>query len=547
MQLAAGCGPEAPERPVSTPPRITLGQGLIQAGLVTRQELVSLGANSEIALVRQLLKRERLDFTVLMALLADLELPLALVVQPEAVAILPARFREQHRLVPLFRSRQELHVGMVNPDDLYALDDLQRLAGCPVQTHRISPQQYAQWRRDFEASSVPVDDEQTISQLVDAILQQALRDRASDVHLEPTRTDLLVRFRVDGLLRQISVIPESLKGLVLSRIKIMGDLDIGERRVPQDGRRAMTIVDENGIDQAVDLRLSTLPTLHGEKIVIRLLPQTQERITLGQLGFDAAAMNRYERFIQRAQGLILITGPTGSGKTSTLYASLMQVQNPTLNVVTIEDPIEYQLQGINQVQVHPKAGLTFASGLRSILRQDPDVIMVGEIRDLETANTVFQAALTGHLVLSTVHTNDSAAAVTRLVDMGIEPFLLASATLGVVAQRLVRLICPECRVPDRPDPALLAQLGLSPDEPGDFARGAGCAHCFQTGYRGREAIVEVLAISPGLRDLIHDRAPEPEIRRQALKEGMVSLTDAGIAKAKAGRTTIEELVRVVLL
>jgi type IV pilus assembly protein PilB len=532
---------------VSTQPRLTLGQGLVQAGLVSRQELSTLGATSEAALVRQLLQHERLDVELLMSLLGELDLPLSLVVQPEALTQLPARFRSQHGIIPLFRSRQALHVGMVKPDDLYALDDLQRLAGCPVRTYRITSSQYAQWRRDHEVAAAPLDDDQTISQLVDAILQQALRDRASDVHLEPTRTDLIVRFRVDGLLRQISAIPESLKGVVLSRIKIMGDLDIGERRVPQDGRRAMTIADENGQEQAVDLRISTLPTLHGEKIVIRLLPQTQERITLAKLGFDAGALARYETFIQRAQGLILITGPTGSGKTSTLYASLMQVQDPSLNVVTIEDPIEYQLQGINQVQVHPKAGLTFASGLRSILRQDPDVIMVGEIRDLETASTVFQSALTGHLVLSTVHTNDSVAAVTRLVDMGIEPYLLASATLGVVAQRLVRLVCQECRQPHRPDPALLEQLGLRPDEPGDFAKGAGCAHCYQTGYRGREAIVEVMAVSAGIRDLIHERAPEPEIRRLALSEGMISLTDAGIAKAKAGLTTIDELVRVVLL
>ncbi len=532
---------------MTTQPRLTLGQGLVQAGLVSRQELSSLGATSEAALVRQLLKRDRLDVVGLMALLGELELPLSLLVQPDALALLPDRFREQHGIIPFFRSRHELHVGMVKPDDLFVLDDLQRLAGSPVRTYKVTPFQYAQWRRDHDSASVPLDDEQTISQLVDAILQQALRDRASDVHLEPTKADLVVRFRVDGLLRQISLIPESLKGPVLSRIKIMGDLDIGERRVPQDGRRAMTIVDENGTAQDVDLRISTLPTLHGEKIVIRLLPQTQEQVTLARLGFDPGALARYEGFIQRAQGLILITGPTGSGKTSTLYASLLQVQNPSLNVVTIEDPIEYQLAGINQVQVHPKAGLTFASGLRSILRQDPDVIMVGEIRDLETANTVFQAALTGHLVLSTVHTNDSAAAVTRLVDMGIEPYLMASATLGVVAQRLVRLVCQECRVPYRPDPALLGQLGLAPDEPGDFARGVGCAHCYQSGYRGREAIVEVLAITPGVRDQIHERVPEPEIRRLALSEGMISLTDAGIAKAKAGRTTIEELVRVVLL
>ncbi|MBC7542914.1 MAG: type II/IV secretion system protein [Candidatus Sericytochromatia bacterium] len=532
---------------MTTTPRLTLGQGLVQSGLISRQELNLLGANSEPALVRNLLKRERIDFDLLMSLVNDLDLQLGILVQAEAMELLPARFREQNQIIPFFRSRNELHVGMVKPDDLHALDDLQRLAVCPVRTYPISAAQYQQWWRDHTTVTAQLDDEQTISQLVDAILQQALRDRASDVHLEPTKTDLIVRFRIDGLLRQVSAIPESLKGLILSRIKIMGNLDIGERRIPQDGRRAMVVGDATGKDVELDLRISTLPTLHGEKIVIRLLPQSQEPITLKQLGFDPGALERYAGFVERAQGLILITGPTGSGKTSTLYASLMQVQDPTLNIVTIEDPIEYQLAGINQVQVHPKAGLTFANGLRSILRQDPDVIMVGEIRDAETASTVFQSALTGHLVLSTIHTNDSVSAVTRLIDMGIEPYLIASATIGVVAQRLVRLICLECKMPDRPDAALLMQLGLQPDEPGDFARGQGCAHCFQTGYRGREAIVEVLLITPTIRDMIHDRSPDPDIRRLALKEGMVGLTDAGINKAKAGRTTIEELVRVVLL
>jgi type II secretory ATPase GspE/PulE/Tfp pilus assembly ATPase PilB-like protein len=378
----------------------------------------------------------------------------------------------------------------------------------------------------------PASSDATIQSLVDTIIRQALNDRASDIHLEPTEAGLVVRFRVDGLLRRVETIPSSLAGLVVTRVKIMGDLDIAEKRVPQDGRVAGTFD-----AQKVDMRISTAPMLHGEKAVIRLLPQVGSFTQIHELGFAPEGLGTYMDFLKHAQGLILITGPTGSGKTSTLYASLLQKRDETLNVVTIEDPIEYQLASINKMQVNLKAKLTFASGLRSILRQDPDIVMVGEIRDTETAGIVFQSALTGHLVLTTLHTNDSIAAVTRLMDLGIEPYLISSATLGIVAQRLIRRICLACKESYVPDPATLQDLALSPmDAPATFARGRGCKACYMTGYRGREAIFEVLSVTEELRAGILARKPEQELRRLALSQGMVPLAQAGLQKVCEGIT-----------
>lgn len=387
----------------------------------------------------------------------------------------------------------------------------------------------------------PAVNDPTIQGLVDTIIRQALRDRASDIHLEPTDDGLLVRFRVDGLLRRVETIPSSIAGHVITRVKIMGDLDISEKRVPQDGRRTGIFDGRN-----VDLRISTAPLLHGEKAVIRLLPQDSACASIIELGFSPEGMMAYSEFLKHSQGLILITGPTGSGKTSTLYASLAERQDETLNVVTIEDPIEYRLSGINQMQVNLKAKLSFASGLRAILRQDPDIVMVGEIRDTETAGIVFQSALTGHLVLSTLHTNDSVSAVTRLLDLGVEPYLIASATLGIVAQRLVRRICIHCHEKYTPEPAVLSALKLSSEDiPEVLARGRGCPQCFETGYRGREAIFEILPITDELRDGILAQLPEQELKRIALSQGMEPLARSGVQKVLDGITTPEELLRVV--
>lgn len=382
----------------------------------------------------------------------------------------------------------------------------------------------------------------TIQGLVDTIIRQALRERASDVHLEPLESGLRVRFRTDGLLRQVELIPATLAGLVVTRVKVMGNLDIAEKRVPQDGRRAVEL---DG--RKVDLRISTAPMLHGEKAVIRLLPKDSSFASIQDLGFSPEKLGDYQGFLEHAQGLILITGPTGSGKTSTLYASLLRKRDDTINLVTIEDPIEYQLSGINQMQVNLKAKMTFANGLRAILRQDPDIVMVGEIRDAETAGIVFQSALTGHLVFSTLHTNDSIAAVTRLMDLGVEPYLISSATIGIVAQRLVRRVCPACKELYAPDPTVIEDLRIQVQDsrPASFARGRGCPDCFGTGYRGREAIFEILRITDELRDGILSKTHEQELRKVALAQGLEPLAQAGIRKVLDGITTPEELLRVI--
>jgi type II secretory ATPase GspE/PulE/Tfp pilus assembly ATPase PilB-like protein len=384
-----------------------------------------------------------------------------------------------------------------------------------------------------------------ISSILQSLLNDALKCRASDIHLESQEDRLRVRFRIDGLLREMGSFPAAESKQILSRVKVLADLDIANHRTPQDGRVTQQI---NG--QMVDLRVSTLPCLHGEKAVLRLLPKNNTFKELEQLGFNDRDLTVYRSWLSRAQGLILITGPTGSGKTSTLYTSLREIVDERRNVVTIEDPIEYQLADINQVQVNPRAGLTFANGLRSILRQDPDIIMVGEIRDYETAQTVFQAAMTGHLVLSTLHTNDAPNAVSRLLDMGIEPYLIAGALVGVIAQRLVRRVCRHCSVDYTPDGTDLQRLRLEGHPEClhigyQWQRAVGCRECFSSGYFGREGIFEVMAVDDGLRGLIHARAPQADLEAYLRVRNVPSLAEAGIAKVMEGSTTIEELLRVV--
>lgn len=395
--------------------------------------------------------------------------------------------------------------------------------------------------RSIEAFAGLPTDESTVSALVEDIITQALMDRASDIHLEPVAEGIVIRFRIDGILRQMDTIPKHLKNQVISHVKVIADLDIAERRVPQDGRVSKTL-----LGNKVDLRVSTLPTYHGEKVVVRLLPQNKSLIHLEDTGFGPQHLELYKTFLGRSQGLILLTGPTGSGKTSTLYASLNRLRRVTHNIVTIEDPVEYLLEGINQVQVHARAGLTFAGGLRSILRQDPDIIMVGEIRDKETSQIVFQSALTGHLVLSTLHTNDTVSAITRLVDMGVEHFLIGSALIGVVAQRLVRKICPHCSETYTPEPSAIQLLKLPPAAY-EFKRGAGCKECGGTGYFGREAIIELFPITHEIQSMIHDRVSEQKIRDYAIGHGMKTLAQAATEKVLEGKTTVEELLRVVIL
>ena len=381
--------------------------------------------------------------------------------------------------------------------------------------------------------------EAPVVRLVNLLVENAIASEASDIHIEPFEDTLRIRYRIDGILYEQEAPPRRLQAAVTSRIKIMAEMNIAERRLPQDGRIRVTL---HG--RRVDIRVSTIPTVHGESIVMRLLDRSSVFLPMERLGFTPQMLGRFERLISKPHGILLVTGPTGSGKTTTLYAALDKINSPDRKIITVEDPVEYQLKGVNQIPVKPKIGLTFASGLRHIVRQDPDVILVGEIRDLETAEISIQASLTGHLVFSTLHTNDAPSAVTRLQDMGVEPYLLSSVLEGVLAQRLVRRICQVCRMPDAPSLADIEALGIEADPHTKLFRGRGCEDCRGTGYRGRTGIYELFVITEDVRSLILRRASSREIRRLAIDAGMVTLRQDGWARAVDGVTTIEEVLRV---
>ncbi len=374
--------------------------------------------------------------------------------------------------------------------------------------------------------------------LINALFTQALREGASDIHIEPFETRSVVRLRIDGTLRDLIEPARALHGAIVSRVKIMAQLDIAEKRLPQDGRITLRVA-----GKPIDVRVSTIPTGHGERVVLRLLDKQAGRLDLSRLGMDDATLAHMDKLIREPHGIVLVTGPTGSGKTTTLYAALSRLDPKALNIMTVEDPIEYDLDGISQTQINTRIEMSFARALRTILRQDPDVVMIGEIRDLETAQIAVQASLTGHLVFATLHTNDAVAAVTRLVDMGVEPFLLASSLIGVGAQRLVRRLCMECRKPFAADGAQLQALGFAPTR-GTFFTAQGCPACKHSGYRGRTGIYELLSVDDGLRRLIHDRASEQLLREYAVSHGMRSLRDDGMRWAAEGAISLEEVVRV---
>ncbi len=552
--------------------RRRLGEILVDAGVLDEFQLMTALEDSQ--------PEERLGATLQrLGYASDQQIALALATQlrlpyvdpvsdpptPEAIALLPGRLAERHGVLPLRIEGGRLMVATADPADLLALDDVRTAAGVrslePVvatasaidrsrrRAYRQDQAGEALEELDAEADAVdpaefevdPGTVEQPVIRLVDGLLADAITARASDVHVEPHEDGITVRMRVDGLLREVRELPRSLGRQVVSRLKIMGRLDIAERRLPQDGR-AVARVDA----EEVDLRISTMPTMYGETVVLRLLPRGAERLELDQLGLPPSARSALTNALERPQGLVLVTGPTGSGKTSTLYASLSAVTDPTRNVLTLEDPVEVQLPGVNQTQIEPRIGLTFARGLRHVLRQDPDVVLVGEIRDQETAALAVEASFTGHLVLATLHTNDAPSAVARLSDLGADPFLVASSLLLVVGQRLARRTCTDCAVPDDPDPQTLKLAGLTQRTEADarFRRGAGCARCEQTGVRGRTAIGEVLPISGPLRDLIIERAPERALAQQARREHVATLRDEALARAVEGEITLDEALRV---
>jgi general secretion pathway protein E len=385
-------------------------------------------------------------------------------------------------------------------------------------------------------------DEAPIIRLVNSLLFRAAKERASDIHIEPQEKDICVRFRIDGVLQEVIRPPKRFQNSIISRVKIMGGLNIAEKRLPQDGRIRVKLAGRD-----IDIRLSTTPTVFGERIVMRLLDKSAVLLDLAEIGMDKNQLALMEGLIHKANGIVLVTGPTGSGKTTTLYAALSKINRPDLNIMTIEDPVEYQLKGISQTPVNPKIELTFANGLRSFLRQDPDVIMVGEIRDRETAEIAIQASLTGHLVFSTVHTNDAAGAITRLIDMGVEPYLVGSSLIGVLAQRLVRVLCKECREAYLPTPEELREIGIGPakaHEPRMIYRAVGCEACNRTGYHGRSGIYEFMLVDDSIRDLAVKKTDSGSIKRAAVHKGMRTLMEDGGGKVLRGITTVAEVLSV---
>jgi type IV pilus assembly protein PilB len=553
-----------------------LGEVLLDRGLVDESALLAAldeQAATGAPLGRVLVQRGALAESQLVALLAeqagmtfvDLD---EVAVDRTAVALLPGSVCRQHRILPVGFQDGALLLAMVDPGDLLALDDAHTLTGRTVRpvvaAAAAMDSALNRWvRADSEIADLgqslvdsvapgqggidltqvgeSISGDTPVVKYVNLLVTQAIADHASDIHVEPTEHDLRVRYRIDGVLQEKQSAPKGIQSSVISRIKVMADIDIAEKRKPQDGRMSVT---HEG--QKIDLRVATLPTVWGEKIVMRILDNSNAQLDLRDLSFSERSLDTYRASYTKPYGMILVTGPTGSGKSTTLYATVNAVSRPDINVITVEDPVEYRLPGINQVQVNPKAGLTFAAALRSILRSDPDVVLIGEIRDHETAQIAVEASLTGHLVLSTLHTNDAPSSVTRLIEMGIEPFLVGSALDSVVAQRLARKLCDRCKQPYEAGERELFLAGIEHSGPRPVLhRPVGCSACSQTGYRGRIALHEVMSVTEEIERLAVAGASSLEIRSTAVQQGMVTLRDDGWQKICEGRTSLEELLRVV--
>jgi type IV pilus assembly protein PilB len=500
--------------------------------------------------------------------LSDIEL------DPDVIKIIPKEVVTRHQVIPVNKSGNTLIVAMADPSNIFAIDDLKFITKFNIEVVVASEQAIAETIERYYTSTVSfdevmvdfeADDEEfrledaqeedinvldleksagdaPVVKLVNLILLDAIRKNASDIHVEPYEKSMRIRYRIDGVLYEVMKPPLKLKNAITSRFKIMSNLDIAERRLPQDGRIKMKL----GRGKEMDFRVSVLPVLWGEKIVLRLLDKSNLQLDMTKLGFDAKVLAEYKANIAKPFGMILITGPTGSGKTTTLYSTLSELNKTTTNICTAEDPVEFNLYGINQVQMHDDIGLNFAASLRSFLRQDPDIIMVGEIRDFETAEIAVKAALTGHLVLSTLHTNDAPSSVSRLLNMGIEPFLVASSVNLIGAQRLVRKVCKDCRAPIEVPEQVLVDLGVPPDRLKGFQvyKGSGCGTCNNTGYKGRIALYEILFMNDELAEFVLNGASTLELKREAIRQGMKTLRMSGLDKLGEGMTTIDELVRV---
>ena len=561
-------------------PRSRIGEILLKEGAITADELARAAArlaDSAGALTTMLVEHCGLSETVLIDVLhREYGLPIVdpadLEVAPDAIAAISAAIAKEYDVVPIARTQTSITLAMADPSNLHAISEVKFATGLDVRAAIARPSSVERaiarhYERAVDYRDVlsqlssadravgrgldeidPADleratDEAPVVKLVNALLADAIKRRASDIHVEPYERALRVRFRIDGVLHEIMQPPLSLKNAIASRIKVMAALDIAERRLPQDGRVKVRI--DGG---EADLRVSTMPTRFGEKVVMRILDRSVLQLDLAKLGFDPQALRWFQEAIAKPHGMILVTGPTGSGKTTSLYAALALLNRVETNVSTAEDPVEYELAGVNQLQIHDGIGLDFATALRAFLRQDPDVIMVGEIRDLETAEIAVKAALTGHLVLSTVHTNDAPSTVHRLRNMGVEPFLIASSVQLIAAQRLARVVCAKCREPVEASGAMLTELGL-PAEHARTAtaqRGRGCDDCGGTGYRGRTALYEMMRVTEEMKDLISRGASTSEIRKQATKDGMETLRQAGLRKVLLGETTVDEILRLTV-
>jgi type IV pilus assembly protein PilB len=520
--------------------------------------LIERGYVNEVDLVRALAAQVGLEFVDLSEVSVD----------ASVATLIPENLARKYQALPIFWEEHRLVVAIADPSNVFAVDDIRAITGADIRTVVATSGQLAELidrfhRLDGEVDTVaqeaadelgPGDDIASLSEIIEdapivkfvnLLITQAVSDRASDIHVEPGERDLRIRFRIDGVLHEVMHSPKSIQNGVISRLKVMAEIDIAERRLPQDGRISLTVG-----GKPIDLRVATLPTVYGEKVVMRILDKGQAVLSLNELGFLPEVMSRYEESYTKPYGTILVTGPTGSGKSTTLYATLNILNEPSRNVITIEDPVEYRLPGINQIQVNARAGLTFATALRSILRADPDIVLLGEIRDRETAVIGIEAALTGHLVLSTLHTNSAASTPMRLVEMGVEPFLVTSALDCVLAQRLARRLCDRCKEAYQPTESELVEAGwrvedLGANEWPTLFRHIGCSSCGRTGYRGRFAIHEVMLITEDVERMIIERRSTDDIQKTAVMQGMLTMREDGLRKVGNGQTSLEEVFRVV--
>lgn len=558
--------------------RLTLADILLKEGFIKKEDIekareyqrIHGGNLSESFVKLGLVKEEQ----VIIGLAEQLGIPYIKLsnykLDPKIMRILPEKVIKEKKVVPLSRSGNTLTVTMADPLNVLLIDDLKTITGCKIQTVVSTPSEIEETITDFFASLTAKDLEKLIKQskeevriitkketvdldkairqaeeapiinIVNSVLSRSIKERASDIHIEPFEKELKIRYRIDGILYPVASFPKKVQNAVISRVKILSEMDIAEHRIPQDGRFKVKVS-----NREINFRVSTIPTRFGEKVVMRLLDKAQLMgLTIDKLGLEKNILEKYKRAIKQPYGMIVLTGPTSCGKSTTLYAALKAINSPDKNILTIEDPVEYEAEGINQVQIHEEIGLTFPKVLRAFLRQDPDVIMVGEMRDSETADIGIKAALTGHLLFTTLHTNNAPAAISRLINMKIEPFLLADALTFVGAQRLMRKVCENCRIPFKPSPELLKSLNIKSGNERIFYKAKGCELCNNTGYKGRIAVMEALEINEEIKDLIIKKAPESKIREAAINNGMVPLKENALVKVFKGETTLEEMVRV---